>query len=331
MWQTEWLPLHDQSLAGRIFKHMATVQILLAVYNGALFLQEQLDSLEQQSVASVDVLVSDDGSTDQSMEILLAAQSRWTKGAFSIIHGPRKGFAKNFRHLILESNSDAEFYAFCDQDDIWLPNKLETAISHCTNTPEGTPRVYSSRTALIDKKGASIGLSPLQRKPVGFRHAILQNVTSGNTMVMNRAARQLMIDTADNIAPPLAHDHWLYMITTGCGGDFYYDRTPSILYRQHENNVIGIKNKPFWQKHSWRFNRYMTGAMRKKTTRCIAVLENCRDRLTADAQRVLDDYIIMHVSGSAVSRIKALRSAGIYRSSRIGQAGLWVDCIFKLR
>lgn len=309
---------------------MASVQVLLAVFNGALFLQEQLDSLDAQSVTSIDVLASDDGSSDASMEILLAAQKRWTKGAFTIISGPQDGYAKNFRRLILESSNDADHYAFCDQDDIWLPEKLEKAISFCPNMPADKPCVFSSRTALIDQHGGSIGLSPLPHRPAGFRNAILQNIASGNTMVMNKAARQLMVETAENIAP-LSHDHWLYLITTANGGSFHYDESPTVLYRQHENNAIGIKNMPFWKKHAWRFNRYMTGAVRQKTARCIAAMDNCNDHLTGDAQEVVRECKVIHSADSALSRIQALRRSGIYRSSRIGQVGLWIDSLFKLR
>lgn len=309
---------------------MTRVQVLLAVYNGGAFLHEQLASIDAQSLESIDILAADDGSSDASMEILLDAQKRWTKGSFTIISGPQSGFARNFRHLILESNQAADHYAFCDQDDIWLPEKLERAISFCPNRSSDGACVFSSRTALVDSNGAPIGFSKIPARPPGFRNAILQNIASGNTMVMNKAARQLMVETAENIGP-LSHDHWLYLITTASGGLFHYDPAPTVLYRQHENNAIGYSTMPFWKKFAWRFDRYTTGAVRRLTAQQIAAMENCSDHLTDDSKRVLRDCKIIHSNDSVIKRIKALRSSGIYRNLYIGQIGLWVDCLFKLR
>lgn len=308
---------------------MTSVQILLAVLNGERFLQEQLDSISDQTVETIHLLASDDGSTDGSMAILRKAQETWTKGRFEIIEGPRDGFARNFRHLVLECDGSADHYAFCDQDDVWRRDKFETAIAYCPNTPPDKARVFASRTELIDKDGAPIGYSPPRTRAPSVRNAILQNIASGNTIVMNRAAHRLLVRTANQMGP-LPHDHWLYLITTASGGRFHYSEELTVRYRQHEHNTLA-RNVSSWRRFLWRFNRYLTGQMRDRTARCIAALESCEPVLTPEARKVLSGCKTMHDSDSVIARLTALRRSGIYRSSAVGQLGLWIDCLFKLR
>ena len=107
---------------------MGSTAILLATRNGAAFLDEQLASIAGQSVEAIDVWVSDDGSTDATPALLAAWRERWSKGRFEVLEGPQKGFSENFRSLITNPGIAADYYAFCDQDDIWEHDKLARAI-----------------------------------------------------------------------------------------------------------------------------------------------------------------------------------------------------------
>lgn len=108
--------------------------VLLGTKDGAAFLDEQLASLLAQSHPLVDLWVSDDGSTDGTSAIIGAWQSRWPKGRLTLSNGPRQGFAANFRSMIIDPRIDADYYAFCDQDDIWEPDRLESAIAWMQGT-----------------------------------------------------------------------------------------------------------------------------------------------------------------------------------------------------
>ena len=103
----------------------ASVAILLATYNGAPFIAEQLRSLVDQTAGPIDLIISDDGSTDGTIDAVDAGGRRMAAAA----QRPRKGFHENFRHLILHAPLDDDFYAFCDQDDVWQKDKLATAIA----------------------------------------------------------------------------------------------------------------------------------------------------------------------------------------------------------
>ena len=308
---------------------MARIQVLLATLNGASFLEQQLDSISSQTAGEIDVLASDDGSTDRTLEILAARKSQWNKGAFEIVTGPGRGFAQNFRSLVERSDDSSEYFAFSDQDDVWMPEKLEQAVRFLARY-KTKPCVFSSASILIDETGTEIGTPSSCRRGPGFRHAILQNIAGGNTMVMNREAFNLLRKTSHQIGK-LSHDHWLYIIVTAVGGHFEHSETPTLFYRQHANNAIGIKRGSFFKKHMWRLNRYMTGRVRARTDACLNAIEESRELLTDDAKRVLDSCKVLHDGDSMISRLLALRQSGVYRGSASGQCGLWIDCAFKLK
>ena len=119
---------HSDFMDGRN-SDSARVAVLMATFDGAEFLEQQIDSIAAQTVDSIDLIVSDDGSTDGTRSILKTLGSGWVKGRFEAIDGPRRGFNENFRALIVSADIDVDFMAFSDQDDVWEPDKLERAIS----------------------------------------------------------------------------------------------------------------------------------------------------------------------------------------------------------
>lgn len=217
---------------------MSNFALLLTTYNGKSHLPEQLATLEMQTVPHIDIWCSDDGSTDGTPDLIAAAADKWTKGVFHIRLGPGAGFAENFRSLICMPDIDADFVAFCDQDDLWDADKLEIAAQKLRGISAAVPAVYCSRTRLMEEDGRIIGQSPLMANAPSFRNALVQSIAGANTMVMNRAAfdlvRQASMDT-----PFVSHDWWCYLLVTGAGGKVVYDPEPHISYRQHEGNLVG--------------------------------------------------------------------------------------------
>ncbi|TGR60375.1 glycosyltransferase family 2 protein, partial [bacterium M00.F.Ca.ET.194.01.1.1] len=101
----------------------------------------------------------------------------------------RQGFAANFRSMILDPRIDADCYAFSDQDDVWEPDRLESAIRWMEGEDIDMPLLFCSRTATISQTGIPAGYSPLFRRPPSFRNALVQSIAGGNTMLFNRKAR----------------------------------------------------------------------------------------------------------------------------------------------
>jgi glycosyltransferase involved in cell wall biosynthesis len=302
------------------------VAVLLATRNGAAFLEEQMQSLAEQTHPAIDIWASDDGSTDATLDILKAWQGRWSKGAFTIGDGPRKGFAENFRSLICNREIEADYFAFCDQDDIWDNRKLALAIEWMTDEDADVPLLFCSRTTTVSTTGVPIGHSPLFRRPPSFRNALVQSIAGGNTMVMNRAARDRLA-TASDRAGFVSHDWWAYMIVTGAGGVTRYSATPLVRYRQHEANLVGANNT--WRARLTRVNGLLHGQFARWNETNLEGLGRNRDLLTDDTKATLDAFTEARRSGP-FKAMASLRRSGVYRQTMGGTLLLWAAIAFGL-
>jgi glycosyltransferase involved in cell wall biosynthesis len=301
----------------------AHVAILLATYNGERFLGEQLETLRRQQVSRIDIWASDDGSTDHTRNILEKARKSWNLGEFQIVDGPRQGFAENFRSLILNPNIVADYYAFCDQDDLWDEDKLAASVDWLTGLPTGRAGVYCTRTRIIDLQGRPKGFSPRFSRPPSFRNAIVQSIAGANTMVLNRAAWLLLVEACRKNAF-VSHDWWVYLIITGAGGEIYYSPLPRVGYRQHPENIVG-SNTGLTARLS-RYHSLLRGGFSAWMDQNLAGLRRCEDLLTEDARMVLAELEQVH-SGALPIRLAALLRSGAYRQSFGANLGLYFACL----
>ena len=142
------------------------VTILLATYNGAQYLSEQLNSIVQQTHKHREIVASDDGSTDLTLDIL-------RQYSLQIHQGPGLGVAANFFHLIDNVDETSDYYAFADQDDVWELDKLQRSIEFLETVNKNEPALYCGRTILVDAMLNPIAHSPLFKKPSGFLNALV--------------------------------------------------------------------------------------------------------------------------------------------------------------
>ncbi|BAT57562.1 putative glycosyltransferase EpsE [Variibacter gotjawalensis] len=298
--------------------------VLMGVYNGEQFLQEQIESIDRQTFKNIDLLVSDDGSTDQSIALLSAQKSRWNKGSFHIVNGPKQGFAENYRYLITSVALDRDYFAFADQDDIWDEDKLDVACSWLGQQGD-QPALFCSRTRTMSVNGKTLGYSPLFAKPPSFRNAIVQSLAGGNTMVMNRAAMKLVAESAKR-SKFISHDWWSYLVVTGVGGTVKYDPTPRIGYRQHGGNVVGENDS--WRARFLRVRHLFAGRFSCWNDQNISGLKESREVLTPEAQSVICQFERAR-NASLVKRVTTLHHAGFYRQTLFGNLGLYLACIFR--
>ncbi|MCD2511079.1 glycosyltransferase family 2 protein [Comamonas endophytica] len=301
------------------------VAILLCTYNGRRFLGEQLDSYAAQTYAHWELQVSDDGSKDGTLELLASYQARWGAEKLTLHAGPAKGFAANFLSLICRPGLEADCFAYSDQDDIWQAEKLERAVHWLQSVPEGVPALYCGRTRLVDAGGREIGLSPLFPKPAGFANALMQNIASGNTMVLNSAARALLLEAGKEL-PVVAHDWWTYIVVTGCGGRVFYDPEPTLLYRQHDANVIGMNST--WGARLDRIRMLWHERFRRWNDCNIAALGRLKHRLIPRNKEILENFAKARKMGF-FGRILYFKRSGIYRQTWLGNIGLVIAVIFK--
>lgn len=302
---------------------MSGVIVLLGSYNGSLFIDEQLSSIYTQTNDRIDIVVSDDKSSDGTLDVLTKWQKKWSKGTFELVTGPCKGFAENFRSLILADEGTHDFVAFSDQDDIWDTDKLETATAWLAAQGD-CPALYCGRTRYVDETGAFLRLSPLFGRPPHFRNALLQCIAGGNTMVLNRPAMEL-VKLASRSGPFVSHDWWSYLIVTGCGGRVLYDSAPCVSYRQHEANIIGAND--MWVQRWFRVKELFRGRFRQWTEVHLSGLSGMKDDLTAEARQAIDALVRVR-SQNVLKRVGGLLGFRLYRQTLIGNLGLIVAIIF---
>ena len=304
---------------------LPSVVILMATLNGEAFLDQQLDSIELQDFKNWRLIVSDDGSTDQTLEILSSRQAKWGESKLEIRVGRQKGFATNFLSLAIDPTIQADYFAFCDQDDYWLPEKLSKAIEHLANgVIHGKPNLYCGRTIYTDASLKKIGMSPLFVHPKSFRNAIIQSIAGGNTMVFDTNFKKLL--ETIGLVEIVSHDWWLYQLATGTAGRVVYDPVPTILYRQHHKNLVG-ENGGIWSKIK-RLTMLLDGRFKNwNDINTVALLKN-KDHLDHINAEILALFIRMRTA-RLKDRLRLMEVCGLYRQSWHGTISLIFAALLK--
>lgn len=302
---------------------MPTVAVLICTYKGEKYLGRQLDTIVAQTHTDWVIHASDDGSSDGTLALLKSYQQRLGEGRLHIYDGPRQGFAANFLSLIRrEAVAAADYHAFTDQDDEWDPSKLERAIAALAPRAD-RPAMYGSRSELIDFEGRRLGYSPVFTKPPGFDNALVQNMVSGNTMVLNKVALELMNRSGLELQVS-AHDWWAYLLVTGSGGEMIYDTYPTIRYRQHGSNLYG-ENRSLRAK--WvRIKKLFAGDFKEWNTQNLAALRRNWALLTRESQQKVEAFERLRTA-SAPARLRFLLGQRVYRQTWDGQLGLLVAAL----
>ncbi len=224
------------------------VAILLSTRNGAAFLDAQLDSLLAQSHAGWQIFWRDDGSSDTTPELMRRFASG--PGAGRVVdlndNAGRLGITASFLALLRRAPR-GRVVAFADQDDVWLPEKLARGVAALGRVAAGRAGLYCARQVLVAADLSPIRESPRLRGRVGFPGAMTQNIATGCTVMLNPDAAHLVAD-ADAPTDTL-HDWWAYVLVSACGGEVLADQVPTVLYRQHERNAVGVPLSPV--RRSW--------------------------------------------------------------------------------
>lgn len=295
---------------------------MLCTYNGGKYLEEQLASFERQTHANWQLWASDDGSTDDTLAILQAHRQKWGAERLTILNGPHQGSTRNFMSLAHNPQIKADYFAFSDQDDIWEDDKLQRAVAWLQNQPPELPALYCTRTQVVDEHNQPIGFSPLYTRAPAFQNALVQNIACGNTIVFNKSARHSMG------APDLdvfIHDWWAYLAVTAAGGTVQYDAYPSLRYRQHQDNQIGISLTV--TAIQARVHRLLAGSFRAAIDKNLAALQTLADTMPAQNREILEQLNKARKKGPA-ARIAAVRQLGLYQQTPLGNFGLIAATIF---
>ena len=230
-------------------QEQSVIEILMATYNGAAFLGEQVDSILAQTDGGWHLTISDDGSEDNTADLIDAYVKKYPQKIARYCSGKRFGNAKDhFLHLMKEV-SGAQWMLLCDQDDVWLPNKTEQFRKAIR---KAEAQYGKDRPLLIfcDQIPADENLKPLDdslahyqkqyTKSFDFRSILMQNVVTGGAMAVNRPLVK-MAGAYEKSTRMLMHDWWMAAVAARFGKIVYIDE-PLGYYRQHENNAVGAKH-----------------------------------------------------------------------------------------
>lgn len=226
---------------------MRKVEILLATYNGEKYLSQQIDSIINQSYTNWILTIRDDCSTDSTKSLI----DQYTKEFPDKIrllnnNGVNLGSTKSFSELL--QNSQEEFVMLCDQDDIWLNNKIELSLERMLQIEfenPSQPLLVFTDMKVVDKDLQLISNSFIKAQKLitgvitDYRQLIAHNVVAGCTTLMNKKAVEITVPIISN---KLIHDHWISIIVSYYGTISFID-VPTSLYRQHGRNVVGASSK----------------------------------------------------------------------------------------
>ena len=210
------------------------IDVLLATYNGESFLNEFLDSLVKQEQVNIHLIISDDGSTDSTLEIVNSYNSKFTQ--ITLLDGPKKGPMANFFFLLRASKGN--FIALADQDDIWNKDHLRNSINRIRNSKY--PSMTFSAVEQFDGLTNVRKLWPSRYNGPEFPGIIFENTARGCTFVLNQKARELV-----NLKEPknaIMHDWWILLLIQ-LYGKVFFEPKPEIQYRMHNNNFVGVPNR----------------------------------------------------------------------------------------
>lgn len=289
------------------------VQILMSTFNGESYIRDQIESILNQDYTNIELLIRDDGSTDSTVAIIKEYVETYSNVKYFI--GENRGACNSFFELIKVADKDSDYYAFSDQDDYWLPNKISRAVCSLEKENEEEVLLYACGYTIVDERLQSLQTKKrVENIKPSFRNAIIENVCIGCSMVFNNRFFQEI----HNKLPQgvYMHDWWLYLVST-CIGKLIYDNGSYLYYRQHNNNAIGMHNSVIKQ-WSTRYHNYRNMKIFR---------ENQLSQLLSLYK--LDDekkYIIkelVHTKTNVKSRIKLIFHKEIYRQKKLD------DYIFK--
>lgn len=280
------------------------VVVLISTYNGEKYLKEQLDSIFKQKNIEPVVLIRDDGSTDSTKDII---KNYCGTHKLEYVFGENIGPIESFNELIKLASKyyNIEYYAFCDQDDVWLENKLSVAVQKLQKFDVSKPELYYCRTTLVDKDLNIMQLGLFPEEDYTLDQLLVRPVASGCTMVFNRESLNLY-----NLYKPgniLMHDYWMHLIVKAVSNQVYQDNQSYIYYRQHGNNTVGLTIEK-------KYRRLVKAFLKKPK---ISIYNYCEQLIEGYSEFITEDVLndlnnILNAKNSFKQKITLLKEKKLY-------------------
>lgn len=280
-----------------------TVDIISSVLDGERFLPELLRSLRAQTHTDWRLWMRDDGSTDSTVDIVRAQSTADSRIHLIHIGGPRLGVAGGFGWLLDRLPSDSRYVMCADADDVWLPHKVERTLAEMraaeAEANDQTPVLVHTDLIVVDEDLRVLhpsfwSFSGIEPEPATFRRVVIGNVATAPTIMMNRALRDLVGQTP---AEAVFQDWW-YALVAAAFGRIVAVREATVLYRQHETNIVGaqpdprvpVRDLPRLIVNRLNRTREFRRGLEQAARQAGAFLERYRERLREDDRQFLRSF-----------------------------------------
>ena len=289
-----------------------TIAVLLSSYNGEKYILQQIDSILNQKLThgQLDLYVRDDGSTDQTINILVKRREQDKR--VHIIKGDNIGYIASFfnlMYLMKEQGSQYDYYSLADQDDVWDEDKLQCAVN-CIEKNEGeNPFLYQSTTRITDEKLNYIKKDAIQKRSITVFNTMIQTFSAGHTYVFNKNLLNSIDRDIDN-KNLYGHDAYLTNLAV-IRGKIYFDNVAHNDYRQHGNNQLGTNDSGLTGWLKIKLKRVIHGDGIQYTKQIKYFLELFNSDLSISEKKEIEKFLSSN--STLIHRISYAFSTKMYR------------------
>ena len=282
-----------------------TVAVLMSTYNGERFIREQIESILNQIDVDLNLFIRDDHSNDSTVDIIKEYEKKYPEKIF-IKTGDNIGPGYSFMDLVQTIPDTFDFYAYSDQDDIWLKNKLICAVNKLQTSD--IPTLYCSNQTLY-VNGQATGNRHTDIPNCSLKATLCRNDFSGCTMVFNNSLEKILRKIPFSTFPMRyrLHDTWTCLLAW-LYGTVIYDENSYILYRIHENNTVGLRKRTIKQRIERLFKSKDGRNLRSKTAQALLINCNIKNKEDEDVIKEFAYYKDSIRSRMRVANDRAIRS-----------------------
>ena len=217
---------------------MYNVTVFMSTYNGEKYLREQIDSILNQKNVQVELIIRDDGSLDNTKNIIDEYSKKDER--IKCIFGENLGYGKSFLSLFEYKEYESDYFAFSDQDDIWLPNKLNAAINMLERCESTVPAIYFSNMINVDSDLNTLGFKDFGKIRISLGSVYVRQRVAGCTMVFNKKLLNMaQLVSFKCYSHHISHE-WIYLLCLALNGNVVHDSESYILYRRHNSATTSI-------------------------------------------------------------------------------------------
>lgn len=306
---------------------MSTVGIVMATYNGMKYVREQIDSILANTYTDWKLWIWDDGSKDNTVSILKEYEDKYPNKI--IVHENPKNLGVVLNFLDAARQCDTEYVMFCDQDDVWMANKIQRTLDTMKKTEEKMgsdyPITVFTDATVVDGKLNNIQssfyqASRLDTKKVDINHLLIENKLLGCTIMMNYAVKDLLTNLPKSAR---VHDWWIALLTS-CFGKIVYLPKATLLYRQHENNVIGNQNFISYVQNRTKNLKKQKQILLDTQRQAYNFFQIYKDQLTKENKKIVYEFACLHKYNWFVRRYLILKR-GYLKTGIIRNIGVFLS------